>query len=161
MEEVSRPTALTDPPRGAHEASVDAKGRLKLPSVFLKYLESFGDKRVFVTSLDAHTARVYPISVWKENEIFFEAAGDDPDGSADVARVANYFGADAEPDAQGRVLLPSLLRRKLALEDQPVWLDCYRGRINVYGKAIYEEQVQRAMENLPEKLRALEKKGLK
>lgn len=152
---------MVEPPRGSHEASVDAKGRLKLPSAFLKYLESFGDKRVFVTSLDARIVRIYPISVWKENEIFFESASEDPDASADVAFVANHFGADAEPDAQGRVLLPTVLRRKLVLEDQPVWMDCYRGRINVYGTEIYEERERRAMENLPEKLRVLEKKGLK
>ncbi len=45
-----------------------------------------------------------------------------------------YFGGDAEIDAQGRVLMPAELREGLELEKQPVWLDCYNGRINVAGK---------------------------
>jgi hypothetical protein len=47
------------------------------------------------------------------------------------------------------------------LESQPVWLDCHNGRINVAGKSMHEARFHRAMANLGEKVKTLEKKGLK
>lgn len=154
-------SAPVEPPRGIYPGRVDEKGRLKLPADFQQYLEAMGEKKVFVTTLDVRIVRIYPISRWKENEIFFEATNDDPAAAEDLAFIANDFGANSELDGQGRVLIPPELRRTLKIENQPVWLDAYKGRINVYGKEIYEERKRRAMENLPEKLRNLEKAGLK
>lgn len=150
-----------EPPRGIFPARVDDKGRLKLPSVFQQYLNAMGEQRVFITSLDVRTARIYPISVWKENEKFFEDYTEDPQIAEDIAFIANDLGADSELDTQGRLLVPQTLRRTLGIENQPVWLERYRGRINVYSKEIYEERKRRANQEVAEKLRALERKGLK
>ena len=149
-----------EPPRGIYPARVDEKGRLKLPSAFQEYLLKLGEQKVFITSLDMRIARLYPISIWKENEIVFEKASEaDPEGAEDVAFQANDVGRDSEVDPQGRVLIPQELRRSLGLESQPVWLDCYKGRINVYGKEVYEERRRRSQERPVEKLRAMEKLG--
>jgi MraZ protein len=150
-----------EPPRGIFPARVDEKGRLKLPSDFREYIASFGERKVFVTSLDVRTARIYPSSIWKDNQNFFEEFTEDPDAAEDVAFIANDNGADCDMDEQGRVLIPQELRRQLGIENQPVWLDCYKGSISVYSKDIYEERKQRAAEGLAEKVRALRKKGLK
>jgi MraZ protein len=153
--------APVEPPRGTYQARVDEKGRLKLPAVFQQYLTDLGETKVFVTSLDVRIARIYPISVWKENEILFEAASDDPEAVEDVAFIANDLGADSDIDSQGRVLVPTELRRMLGIENQPVWLDCYKGRINVYGKDVYEQRKARALTNSGDKLKALERLGFK
>ena len=42
-----------------------------------------------------------------------------------------------------------------------MFLDCYNGRINVASKSVHDERVNRAMANLGEKVKTLEKKGLK
>jgi|SRR5579884_1600521 len=144
-----------------YAARVDEKGRLKLPVNFQQFLSGTGDQMVFITSLDIRTARIYPISVWKENEKILADSTDDPDGAEDVAFIANDLGADSEMDSQGRVLLPTELRRLLNLEAQPVWLECYQGGINVYGKDVYEERQQRARQNLADKVKSLKRKGLR
>ena len=150
-----------EPPHSIAQARVDDKGRLKLPSEFLEYLKKQGINKVFITTLDLELGRIYPISVWKANENLFAGAGDLAELAEDVAYIAKYYGGDSEIDAQGRVLLPTELRRKLGLESQPVWLDCYNGRINFVGKSVNEARYHRAMANLPEKVKTLEKKGLK
>jgi MraZ protein len=157
--DANQETLRRDPPLGTYSAKVDEKGRLKLPSAFKEYLASFGDKRVFVTSLDDRTVRIYPISVWKANEKFFEEFTDDPEAAEDLAFVANMNGAGCEMDDQGRVLVPQELRRKLNLEDQAVWLGHHKGRIDVFGKDVYEERSRRAFQGLAGKLRELQKKG--
>jgi MraZ protein len=150
-----------EPPHSIAQARVDDKGRLKLPSEFLEYLKKLGVDKVFITTLDRQLARIYPISVWKANENLFADAGDLAETAEDVAYIAKVYGGDSEIDAQGRVLMPAALRRVIEIESQPVYLDCYNGRINVASKAVHEERLNRATANLPEKVKTLEKKGLK
>jgi MraZ protein len=153
--------AGVEAPHSITQARVDDKGRLKLPAEFLEYLKKQGTDKVFITTVDLLLGRIYPISVWKANENFFSAAGDLAEQAEDVAYIAKYYGGDSEIDAQGRVLVPTELRRKLGIEAQPVWLDFYNGRINIASKAVHESRLQRALVNLTDKVKTLEKKGLK
>ena len=79
----------------------------------------------------------------------------------DVSFLVNYYGADAEVDGQGRVLMPTDLRRLLEMENQPVWLLFDRGGVNVYNKEVFEERKQRMGESLGAKVTIMRKQGLK
>jgi MraZ protein len=145
-------------PRGFYTARVDEKGRLKLPVNFQEFI---GGEKLFVTSLDARIARLYPISVWQASEKTLAEMTDDPDVAEHIAFITAHYGADSEVDSQGRVLLPTDMRREFKLENEQVWLRCFQGGINVYGKEAYEEDERRAKENLAEKLKLAKQKGLK
>ena len=160
MEAANSPVPV-EPPRGIYPARVDEKGRLKRPVNFQQFLSASGEEKVFITSLDTLTARIYPTSLWKANEKLLADSTDDPEGAEDIAFMANDLGADSEVDGQGRVLLPTELRRMLSLESQPVWLECFQGGINIYNKAVYEERQKRSRENLAQKVSAFKKKGLR
>jgi len=152
---------VVEAPRGTHDGRVDDKGRLKLPATIAQYLEALGDRRVFVTTLNTSTALIYPISVWRETEALLQEAGEDADLRADVAFVANHYGEDSEIDAQGRVLFPTTLRRDLELERDDVHLLCFKQRIEVFGSKVYTRRLESAKSGLADKLKALEKKGLR
>jgi MraZ protein len=96
--------------RGHEQARIDDKGRLKVPNVFRSLLESKYGRELFLTSLTGEYLRVYPMPVWLEKE---EKLGQMP--STHPARLrfldrVNFFGQQAELDAQGRVLIPARLR---------------------------------------------------
>ena len=148
-------------PRGFLSARVDEKGRLKLPAAITQYLGALGERKVFVTTLNGSTARIYPISAWLQTENALEEAGEDADVREDVAFIAYHFGADSEIDPQGRVLVPTDLRRALKLENEQVYLRCFKQRIDVIGREVYEQRLTKAMEGLGEKLQGLEKRGLR
>jgi len=95
--------------RGSYQASVDDKGRLKLPARLKGQLEEWFGTRVFVTSLSPLELRVYPLAVWEELERRFLAR---PSMEPLVQRLLEHanYGQEDEVDAQGRVLVPSLLR---------------------------------------------------
>jgi len=150
-----------EPPHSIAQASVDEKGRLKLPAEFLEYLEALKVTKVFITTLDQRQARIYPIAVWKVNEALFENSADNAGAAERLALLAKAFGGDAEIDKSGRVLLPAKLREALDLEKQPVWLDVYHGRINVVSKKVHDERMQLAQASMSEDLKTLEKMGLK
>jgi MraZ protein len=153
----SVPTA--EPPHSIAQASVDEKGRLKLPAEFLEYLEALKVTKVFITTFDQRLARIYPIEVWKVNQALFENSTDS--AAERLLLLAKAYGGDAEIDKSGRVLLPATLREALGLEKQPVWLDVFHGRINVVSKKIHDERMQLAQANMADDLKTLEKLGLK
>jgi hypothetical protein len=53
------------------------------------------------------------------------------------------------------------LRRALRLENEQVFLRCFKQRIDVIGREVYEQRLAKAMEGLGEKVQSLEKKGLR
>ena len=154
----SRPV---EAPRGFHGARVDEKGRLKLPAVIAEYLSGLHEQKVFITTVNGTTARIYPTSVWTQNENLLEEGGEDTAAKEQVAFVADHFGADSEIDGQGRVLMPTELRRKLAMEGEQVYLRCFKQRIEVIGRDVYEQRLSEAMAGLSTNVQNLEKKGLR
>lgn len=140
---------------------LDEKGRLKLPAPFQQYFAALPEKKLFVTSLDRRIAQIYPIAVWRENEKFFESFRDNPQAAQDVAFNAADLGADADADAQGRVLFNPELRRELDLESQGLHMYAYKGRVQILTEALYQERRQRASRAATENVDVLERAGLK
>jgi transcriptional regulator MraZ len=96
--------------RGNAPATIDDKGRLKVPNAFRVELESKYGRELFLTSVTGEYVRIYPMPVWTEIE---RKLGDMP--STHPARLrfldrVNYFGQSGDLDAQGRVLIPVRLR---------------------------------------------------
>ena len=149
------------PPQAIYHARVDEKGRLKLPRDFESYLRTFEEQSFFVTTVDERIARIYPMPAWRENASFFENCQEDPDSVEEVAFATRVYGAESPLDKDGRILIPPLLRRKLGLENQPVWVGYFKGALEVYSETVYQETMQRASVNLKDKVKALRKLGLK
>ncbi|MGD1146497.1 MAG: division/cell wall cluster transcriptional repressor MraZ [Thermoanaerobaculaceae bacterium] len=105
--------------RGSYQATVDDKGRLKLPARLKGQLEEWYGSRVFVTSLGPLELRVYPLSVWEELERRFLAR---PSLDPLVQRLLEHanYGQEDEVDSQGRVLVPALLRDVLGVNGEVV-----------------------------------------
>jgi MraZ protein len=139
---------------------LDEKGRVKLPTSFQQYFMALREKKLFVTSLDRRIAQIYPMEVWRQNEKFFETYRDDPRVSRNVAFNAADLGSEVEMDNQGRILFSPELRRELGIENQPVHLFAYRGRIEVLSEKIYEERKKEAAMTAADDLSKLEAAGL-
>ena len=105
--------------RGSFQATIDDKGRLKLPARLKSQVEEWFGTDVFVTSLAPHEIRVYPLSVWAELEQRFLAR---PSMDPLVQRLLEHanYGQEDECDAQGRVLVPALLRDVVSVNGEVV-----------------------------------------
>ena len=139
---------------------LDDKGRVKLPAALAQYFAAFREKTFFVTSLDRRTAQIYPLSVWRENEKFFEAYRENPLAARAVAFNAADLGCEAELDSQGRILFSPELRRELGIENASVRLFHYRGRVEVLSEKTYEERKAMAQALTTEDFSKLEAAGL-
>ncbi len=111
--------------RGGFPATIDAKGRVKLPARLREQLEETFGREVYVCSFFPHELRVYPLPVWETvEERLLSKPGMKPAVLKLVERV-NY-GQLIELDDHGRLMIPSLLREMVEVEGEVV----VSGRIN-------------------------------
>jgi MraZ protein len=107
---------------GHAPARVDDKGRLKIPADFRKLIEEKYGSDCFITSIDGERATVYPLPVWYDFQARLAKVPSTSIAKAKLLERVNYFGQPATIDAQGRVLIPSILREVAAITDDVVVL---------------------------------------
>lgn len=140
-------------PHGADDASIDDKGRLRLPAKHVAYLKELKEETVFITTLNPNhrMSVIYPITGWVSLQNSLNAkAQTSPELAKAIKvqrRIASHFGGTSSIDAQGRVLVPAELRKTLGLDGKRVKIDFELGRYNfwvaeeysgVYGAALNE-----------------------
>jgi len=96
--------------RGNHPTRVDEKGRLKLPAEFKRRIDESYNGRFYITSKDGRVAEIYPMQEWEKVEQKLATIPNFNPAKKKLLDRYNYFGQEAEMDAQGRVLLPQVLR---------------------------------------------------
>ena len=96
--------------RGNAPATVDEKGRLKIPSTFRSYIEESWGSDFYVTSLSGESVLIYPLPVWQEiEERLAKLPSLNPTKKKFLDRT-NYYGQVTAVDKSGRILIPTLLR---------------------------------------------------
>jgi MraZ protein len=96
--------------RGNATATIDDKGRFKLPSHFRAYIEETWGSDFYVTSFEGESVQIYPLPVWQEiEERLAKLPSQNPTRKKFVDRTM-YFGQLTSLDKSGRVLIPALLR---------------------------------------------------
>ena len=116
--------------RGSYAATIDDKGRVKVPASFQRSLnEVYGKTEFYITSLDGECARIYPLAEWEiiESKLAMLPTMD-PAKRKFLDRV-NYYGQVQSLDAQGRLLIHQLLRGAAEL----------LGEVTVFGYLNYLE----------------------
>ena len=96
--------------RGNHPTRVDEKGRLKLPAEFKRRMDEQYGPQFYITSKDGKRAEIYPLKEWEAIEAKLATIPNMNPAKKKFLDVTNYYGQMAEMDAQGRLLIPQLLR---------------------------------------------------
>jgi MraZ protein len=125
--------------RGNHLATVDEKGRLKIPAAFLESLRELGS-RFFVTSENGDFVRIYPMKFWTDIEEKLAKLSSHNRTKQKFLMRANYYGQAVELDGQGRLLIQPILREAAQM----------RGEVDVMGNLTYLDvwNHARLLENL-------------
>jgi len=111
--------------RGGFPATIDAKGRVKLPARLREQLEGGYGREVYVCSFFPYELRLYPLAVWEviEERLLAKPALK-PALLKLIERVS--YGQLVELDDHGRIIVPALLREMVEVEGEVV----VSGRIN-------------------------------
>ena len=120
---------------GEYSHSIDAKGRLIVPS---KFREQLGNEFIVTKGLDG-CLYVYSNEEWQRIE---ENLREKPLTSKDARMFVRFFfagAANCEVDKQGRILLPANLREYAGIDKDVVSIGVY-SRVEIWSKERYAQQ---------------------
>lgn len=125
--------------RGQFQHSVDAKGRISLPSRFRDAVVSAGDARFVLTpALFDPCLHLYPMRAWEE----FEAkVAELPSMDPHVVRFRRLYvsaAIECELDSASRVLVPPHLRDKAQLSKDALWAGMGK-HVELWSKDLWDK----------------------
>ena len=138
---------------GEYNHSVDAKGRLIVPS---KFREQLGNEFVVTKGLDG-CLFVYDKKSWEEFETKLQSL---PLMNKEARKFVRFFQSGAnevEVDKQGRILLPVPLREYAALGKDVVLIGM-AGRVEIWSKERFDQES--TYDDMDDVAEQLEKLGL-
>lgn len=144
--------------RGSAPAKIDGKGRLKIPTDFRRVLEERYGPDLFVTSILGDCALVYPLSVWEEIEGRLAAMPSTEPTKRKFLQRVSFFGQQVSQDAQGRILIPQILREKAEMNGEVV-VSAELDHLVVWNR----ERIERTLDEEPftdDDLRVLTEHGI-
>jgi MraZ protein len=127
--------------RGNYLATVDEKGRVKIPADFLAELRRSGTK-FYVTSSSGDHAQIYPMKAWEVIEKKLAKLSSHNRAKQRFLARANYYGQVVEVDGQGRVLIPPVLRESAQMKGE-VDVQGHLTYLEVWNHAQFLEQLNR------------------
>lgn len=128
---------------GEYNHTIDAKGRLIVPS---KFREKLGEEFVVTKGLD-DCLFVYPPDEWAHIEEAFRKVPLTNKKARDFVRFFFAGAASCEVDRQGRILLPANLRAYAGLEKEIVSAGVLN-RVEIWDKEKWEKS--NVIENMDE-----------
>lgn len=119
---------------GEHPHAVDPKGRVALP---VKFREMLGSRFMLARGLDKCIA-VYPSEEWMH---VLETVTGLPQNQREARAYARYLlsgASEVEPDKQGRVLLPQVLREYAGVA-KDVYVLGVGNRVEIWDKVAWDQ----------------------
>jgi MraZ protein len=145
--------------RGRYEYTIDAKGRVSIPSKFKEILIQQYDERLVITNYDLCLV-AYPHQEWAVIEE--KVRNLPPLGQKDSRAFLRFFyssGIDCELDRQGRVLIPQSLRDYANLQKDVVMVGSGK-KIEIWNKERWGEEFRKSQESFDQVNDTLRNLGL-
>jgi len=144
--------------RGSAPAKIDDKGRLKLPTAFRRFVDERYGPEIFVTSVLGDSALLYPLPVWEEIEARLAAMPSTDRVKARYLERVSYFGQQGKLDAQGRIVLPLILRDSAEMNGEVV-VSAQIDHLVVWNRERFEQRLEE-QPFTEEDFRALSERGI-
>jgi MraZ protein len=143
--------------RGNYPATVDQKGRLKIPAAFLAELREMGEE-FYVTSENGDRAVVYPMKEWSRIEERLAQVPSHNEAKRKFLTRTNYYGQVVTLDKQGRLLIPPVLRESAQMQGEVDVLG-YQKHLEVWNHARFTDHLN-ASQITAEDAKALDDLGI-
>ncbi len=108
--------------RGVNNISLDAKGRMAIPTRFRECLESCCASQLVITVDTDRCLLIYPLPEWQEIERKLVKLPSFNKAARRLQRMLLGNATEVEMDGQGRILIPTPLRNYAGLEKRAVMI---------------------------------------
>ncbi len=144
--------------RGRYENTIDAKGRISVPSRFREVLSAYSDDKLIITNFDG-CLWAYPVKEWQAIE---EKVRGLPQFKAEVRALQRVFisaASECPLDKQGRILIPPPLRDYAAIEREVVFVGMVQ-RIEIWARARWQTEFEKSHTAIAESIETLANLGI-
>jgi MraZ protein len=125
--------------RGLAAVSIDAKGRLAIPTQYRSLIMEEAEGHLVLTiDTEERCLLLYPSSQWQEIEEKLERLPSFHPASRRIQRLLIGHATDLEMDRNGRILIPGLLREYASL-DKTVMLVGQGKKFEIWGEHQWQE----------------------
>lgn len=141
--------------RGASKVSLDAKGRLAIPSRYRERITTRADGNLVATVDRDYCLLIYPLPDWEEIERKLVRL---PSLNKQVRRLQRLmvgYATELEMDAHGRILIPRELREFAGL-DRHAMLIGQGNKFELWDEAAWTSQCNSYLLEVPENLESIE-----
>ena len=123
--------------RGIASVTMDSRGRMALPSRFREEAEQRTENRLVATiDTNEQCLLLYSLGDWEEVQRRLEALSNIGTSARLLQRLLIGHATDVEMDAQGRVLIPPMLREYGKLEKKIVLMG-QTNKLEIWGEQIW------------------------
>ena len=123
--------------RGIASVTMDSRGRMALPSRFREEAEQRTENRLVVTiDTNEQCLLLYSLGDWEEVQRRLEALSNIGTSARLLQRLLIGHATDVEMDAQGRVLIPPMLREYGELEKKIVLMG-QTNKLEIWSEQIW------------------------
>ena len=134
--------------RGRFEHAVDTKGRLSIPSGFRVEIQRRSERDPVLTNYGDHLA-LFPADEWETKEAELLDLSEFDTDAQDFQRYVVGDAMDCPIDAQGRILVPSLLRKEAELENKVI-IAGVLNKVEIWNPERFEEKKRMTLMRLGE-----------
>ena len=140
--------------RGSFEHSVDAKGRVSVPSRFRDILAERYEGRLVLTMDFDKCIMAYPLEEWERVEEKIKSLPQSQKEVKDFTRFVFSNATECELDKQGRILIPPALRERAGINKGVVLVGIIN-KIEIWDPKAWQERQAQNGEKISEALAAL------
>jgi len=131
--------------RSRSEHTLDAKGRLNIPSRFREVLRKVYVESLIVTNWQK-SLKAYPVAEWEILEEKLLTEGRMQPGFGDFVRYVISGVTECTLDKQGRILLPGSLRHEFGIS-KDIILNGMLDHFEIWDKKAWQNEVRRTRED--------------
>jgi len=133
--------------RGANKLTLDAKGRLAIPTRFRDRLRESCASQLVITIDKDRCLLIYPLPEWHEIERKLMKLPSFNKAARNLQRLLVGHATEVEMDGQGRVLLPATLREFASL-DKHTMLIGQGNKFELWDEESWSAQRESGLEDL-------------
>ncbi|WP_339136180.1 MAG: division/cell wall cluster transcriptional repressor MraZ [Candidatus Electrothrix sp. GW3-4] len=131
--------------RSRSEHTLDAKGRLNIPTRFREVLTEIYSHALIVTNWQK-SLKAYPVAEWEALEEKLLTQGRSQPGMSAFVRYVISGVIECSLDKQGRILLPAPLRNEFGISKEVV-LNGMLDHFEIWDKGAWQNEVRRTRED--------------
>jgi MraZ protein len=140
--------------RGSFEHSVDAKGRVSIPSRFREIIAERYEGNLVLTMDFDKCITVYPLEEWERLEEKIRALPQMQKEVKEFMRFVFSTATECELDKQGRILIPPVLRERAGI-NKSVMVVGIIGKMEIWDTAVWDARRSQNGEKIGEVLSTL------